>query len=98
MTDKKSMHGARARARGARAGVSVNFLKFSPCMVHARRTRAGSTVYPPSRTLELLAFDVYYRFDTSAFFLSIKRGFLLVIGTVTSVHRAVLAIAGTCGV
>ena len=45
------------RARGARARVSVNFRKFSPCIARARRARAGLTVYPPSRTLEPLAFD-----------------------------------------
>jgi hypothetical protein len=28
----------------------------------------GLTVYPPSRTLEPLAFDEYCRFDTSPFF------------------------------
>ena len=39
----------------------------------ARHARAGLTVYPPSRTLELLAFDEYCRFDTSGFFYSIKR-------------------------
>jgi hypothetical protein len=44
-------------ARGAFAWVSVNFRKFSPCIARARRARAGLTVYPPSRTLELLAFD-----------------------------------------
>ena len=27
------------RARGARARVSINFRKFSPCMAHARRAR-----------------------------------------------------------
>ena len=64
------------RARGARARVSVNFRKFSPCMARARRARAGLTVYPPSRTLELLAVDEYCRFDTSAFFRHIKRGSL----------------------
>ncbi len=30
-----------------------------------------------SRTLELLAFDEYCRFDTSAFFMRIKRGSLI---------------------
>ena len=55
-------------ARGAAARVSVNFRKFSPCIARARRARAGLTVYPPSRTLEPLAFDEYCRFDTSAFF------------------------------
>jgi hypothetical protein len=47
-------------ARGERARVSINFRKFSPCMAHAaraRRARAGLTVYPPSRTLDLFAFD-----------------------------------------
>ena len=43
-----------SRARGARARVSVNFRKFSPCMACARSGPAGLTVYPPSRTLELL--------------------------------------------
>ena len=64
-----------ARAR-RRARVSVNFRKFSPCIARARRARAGLTVYPPSRTLELLAFDEYCRFDTSAFFRRIKRASL----------------------
>ena len=72
MTGRKLMHGA----RGARARVSVNFRKFSPCMAPARRARAGLTVYPPSRTLEPLAFDEYCRFDTSAFFMRIKRASL----------------------
>jgi hypothetical protein len=31
---------------------------------------------PPSRTLELLAFDEYCQFDTSAVFMRIKRGSL----------------------
>jgi hypothetical protein len=56
------------RARGGRARVSVNFRKFSSCIARARRACAGLTVYPPSRTLEPLAFDEYCRFDTSAFF------------------------------
>ena len=64
MTGKKSMPGARA----ARERVSVNLRKFSPCIARARRAPAGLTVYPPSRTLELLAFDEYCRFDTIAFF------------------------------
>ena len=55
-------------ARGAATRVSVNFRKFPPCIARARRARAGLTVYPPSLTLELLAFDEYCRFDTSAFF------------------------------
>ena len=42
-----------------RARVSVNFRKFSPCMAPARRARAGFRKVPPSRTLELLAFDEY---------------------------------------
>jgi hypothetical protein len=50
----------------------AGFRKFSgknSCISRARRARAGLTVnYPPSRTLELLAFDEYCRFDTSAFF------------------------------
>jgi hypothetical protein len=57
-----------ARARRGRAGfrnmISVNFLHAS----RARRARAGLTVYPLSRMLELLPFDEYCRFDTSAFF------------------------------
>jgi hypothetical protein len=59
----KSMHGA----RGGRARVSVNFRKFSPCIARAWRALAGLTVYPPSQTLEPVAFDEYCRFDTSAF-------------------------------
>jgi hypothetical protein len=55
-------------ARGAAARVSVNFRKFSACIA-----RAGLTVYPPSQTLEPLAFDEYYRFGTSAFFWGIKQ-------------------------
>ena len=43
---------ARARGARARARVSVNFHKFSPCMAPARRAHVGLTVYPPSRTLE----------------------------------------------
>ena len=62
ITGRESVHGARA----TRARVSVNFCKFSPCI--ARAARAGLTFYPPSRTFELLAFDEYCRFDTSAFF------------------------------
>ena len=62
------------RAREARAWVFVNFRIFSPCMARARRARAGLTVYPPSRTLEPVAFDEYCRFDTSAFLWGIKRG------------------------
>jgi hypothetical protein len=45
------------RARGGRARVFVNFRKFCPCIARARRAHAGLTVYPPSRTFELLAFD-----------------------------------------
>ena len=56
------------RAHGAAARVSVNFRKFSPCIARARRARAGLTVYPLSRTLELLAFDGICRFDTSVVF------------------------------
>ena len=41
-----------------------------------RGAHADLTVYPPSRTFELLAFDEYYRFDTSAFFGYIKRASL----------------------
>ena len=55
MVDIKSMHSA----RGLCARVSVNFRKFSPCMALTRRARAGLTVYPPSRTLEVSAFDEY---------------------------------------
>ena len=64
---KKSMHSA----RGARAG----FHKFSYFPLHGTRAaRAhGFDSPPPSRTLEPLAFDEYCRFDTSAFFLRIKR-------------------------
>ena len=36
-------------------------------MAPARRVRAGLAVYPPSQTLEVLVFDEYFRFDTSAF-------------------------------
>ena len=68
MTSRKSTHSARV----APARVSVNFRKFSPCMARARRAHAGLTVYPPSRTFELLAFDEYCGFDTSAFIWEIK--------------------------
>ena len=54
------------RVHGARARVFVNFRKFSQWMARAWRARVGLTVYPPSRTLEVLAFDEYCRFDTSA--------------------------------
>ena len=54
--------------RSARARDFVNFRGGSSCIARARLARAGLTVYPPSRTLELLAFDEYCRFDTSAFF------------------------------
>ena len=37
------------RAQGARARVSVNFRKFSPCVARARRALAGLTLYSPSR-------------------------------------------------
>jgi hypothetical protein len=62
------MHGSRAAPpRGF-----PNFRKFYPCIARARRRRAGLAVYPPSRTLELLAmllaFDEYCRFDTFAFY------------------------------
>jgi hypothetical protein len=73
MTGRKSMHGA----RGARARVSVNFRKFSPCIARTGRTRAGLTVYPPSRTLELLAkqtMNIAVLILPSAFFMLIKRG------------------------
>jgi hypothetical protein len=50
----------------------ARFRKFSggnSCIARARRAaRAGLTVYPPSRTLELLAFYEYCRFVTFAFF------------------------------
>ena len=49
---------------------------ITECMMR-RRIPAGRTVPMTgrkSRTLELLAFDEYCRFDTSAFFLHIKRG------------------------
>ena len=45
-----------ACARRSRAGF-VNFRKFCPCIARARRAHVGLTVYPPSRTFELLAFD-----------------------------------------
>ena len=48
-------------------------------MARAWRARVGLTVYPPSRTLEVLAFDEYCRFDTSAFFYSIKRASLYTV-------------------
>jgi hypothetical protein len=75
-------------ARGAPARVSVNFRKFSPCMARARRARAGSTVYPPSRNLELLAFDEFCRSDTSAFVKYIKRGSLYVLNESSSIKTA----------
>jgi hypothetical protein len=59
----------------------AGFRKFSgknSCIARARRARAGLTVYPPSRTLELFAFYVYCRFDTSAFFWDIKRASLYI--------------------
>jgi hypothetical protein len=43
-------------ARRAAARVSVNFCKFSLCIARTKRARPGLTVYPPSRTLELLDF------------------------------------------
>ena len=61
-------------SRTARA--SVNFRKLRPCMAPARRARVGFRKVPPSRTLELSAFDEYCRFDNSAFFMRIKRGSL----------------------
>ena len=67
------MHGARD-AGGAR--VSVNFHKFSPCIARARHARAGLTVYPPSRTLQLLAFDEKSTFDFFALFGQINQGLL----------------------
>jgi hypothetical protein len=60
------------RARGAHARDSVNFRNF----LNFRNARAGLTVYPPSRTFQLLAFDEYCRFDTSACKRGINRGSL----------------------
>ena len=54
-------------AQRLRAGFR-KFSKKNSCIARPRRARAGLTVYPPSRTLEPLAFDEYCRFDTSAFF------------------------------
>jgi hypothetical protein len=54
--------------RSAGARDFVNFREKNSCIARARRARTGLTVYPPSRTLELLAFDEYCRFDTSAFY------------------------------
>ena len=59
-------------ARAARARVSVNFRIFPLHGTRAARAH-GFDSPPPSRTLEPLAFDEYCRFDTSAFFLRIKR-------------------------
>ena len=76
--------------RGTSARVSVNFRKsshVSPCMARAQRALACLTVYPPSRTLELLAFDDYCRFDTSAFFLHIKRASLYMQKESRSIKR-----------
>jgi hypothetical protein len=53
--------------RSAAARDFVNFREKNSCIARARGVRAGLTVYPPSRTLEPLAFDEYCRFDTSAF-------------------------------
>jgi hypothetical protein len=72
MGSTKLMHSARV----ARARVSVNFRKFSPCMACARRPRVGLTVYPPSRTLQLLAFDEKSTFDFFALFGQINQGLL----------------------
>jgi hypothetical protein len=66
---KKSIHSV----RDARARVSVNFRKFSPCIARTRRARVGLTVYPPSRTLQLLAFNETSTFDFFALFPHIKR-------------------------
>ena len=82
----KSMHSARA----ARARVSVNFRKFSPCMARAARAHAGLTVYLSSRTLELLAFDAYCRFDTSAFFQGMKRASLYPLKESRSIKTAII--------
>jgi hypothetical protein len=76
-------------ARGAAARVSVNSHKFSPCIARALRARAGLTVYPPSRTLELFAFDEYRRFDTSACASEIKRGSLYFTGASKSNKTAI---------
>ena len=65
-----------ARARGARAWVSVNFRKF-PHASRARGARAGLTVYPPSRTLEPLAFDEYCSLYTLKESRSIKKILLI---------------------
>ena len=56
-----------ARARRGRAGFRKFPYIFSMHRARAWRARAGLTVYPLSWTLELLAFDEYCRFDTSAF-------------------------------
>ena len=77
------------RARGALARVSVKFRKFSPCIARTRRACAGLTVYPSSRTLEHLAFDEYCRFDTSAFFLNIKRASLYMPKESRSIKTAI---------
>jgi hypothetical protein len=69
--DRKSPHDAR-HARAGFHKISVNFLHAS----RARGARQGLTVYPPSRTLEPLAFNEYCRFETSAFFMRIKRASL----------------------
>ena len=82
---EKSMHSVRA----ARARVSVNFRKFSPCIAPARRARGGLTVYPPSRTLEHLAFNEYCRFDTSAFVKYIKRGSVYILNEIRSIKTAI---------
>ena len=76
-------------ARGPRARNSINFRKFSPCIARARRTRAGLTVHPPSRTLELLAFNEYCRFDTSARAGRIKRGSLYTPRASRSIKTAI---------
>jgi hypothetical protein len=41
---------------------------FSMHGAPASRARVGLTVYPPSRTLQLSAFDEKYTFDFFAFF------------------------------
>jgi hypothetical protein len=51
-----------------RAAIGRGFPQISVSFLHASCARgAGLTVYPPSRTLEPLAFNEYCRFDTSAF-------------------------------
>jgi hypothetical protein len=81
---------ARAERVRARAQVSVNFRKFSPCIARARRARAGLTVYPLSRP----RFIVRLRAEVSKWFYSPKakgsnvRYFLAAKNTVWSVVPA----------